>query len=364
MSFASFDTDLQFFSSQTYFSPYHSSSDTEILSSPSHSLEFKTDINPFSNEFCLPWPSVEIDSFPDSGVPSMSEFLSSVEVPEPANSSMGSPPQPKRRRVDNMSLPIHLAVPPPTVMISQLNSIPKSTVETRPPHVPEDNLTLTREQLLTFTSEQYETLISRVERVRSLTPAEKSEIKRQRRLIKNRESAHASRRRKKSYVEELEKKISELTEENHSLKQTLHAIQHENLILKAQKDTKSSGIITSIQRGLTNSIFKTGFPTQTNDSPVLQQPHVTNPGSSQPSVKRGLGFIHKTPVSNGVVLMVILFSFGLMFGNIGFPREQQLPLSEFVIYLLPPPSPPLKPECRLSFLPIHQTTHHLFTSRV
>lgn len=69
----------------------------------------------------------------------------------------------------------------------------------------------------------------------SKTPAtveEDKEIKRQRRLIKNRESAQASRERKKIYVKGLESKVEDLTNKNASLSSKLEQLEEENRRLK------------------------------------------------------------------------------------------------------------------------------------
>jgi len=56
---------------------------------------------------------------------------------------------------------------------------------------------LSREELLHYSSVEYEQYISNLECVKPLSETDRSEIKKQRRLIKNRESAQASRQRKK-----------------------------------------------------------------------------------------------------------------------------------------------------------------------
>jgi len=65
-------------------------------------------------------------------------------------------------------------------------------------------------------------------------PHKSKELKRQKRLIKNRESAQASRERKKLYVQGLEKKLSELTSKTNSLSTKVMSLEEENKILREQ----------------------------------------------------------------------------------------------------------------------------------
>jgi len=95
-----------------------------------------------------------------------------------------------------------------------------------------DSITLTREELLSFTSDQFEQFVSQVTEVRELTQSEKNELKRQRRLIKNRESAQASRQRKKSHIDDLERRVKDLASENIVLKDKISSLDNENINLK------------------------------------------------------------------------------------------------------------------------------------
>ncbi|EFA81287.1 putative basic-leucine zipper transcription factor [Heterostelium album PN500] len=73
---------------------------------------------------------------------------------------------------------------------------------------------LTREELLKLTGKEP----VRIEDTPTTCLADERQVKKQRRLIKNRESAQLSRMRKKIYIEDLEKKIGDLTTENGSLR--------------------------------------------------------------------------------------------------------------------------------------------------
>lgn len=77
------------------------------------------------------------------------------------------------------------------------------------------SVTLSRERLLTVSSAEYEEYLSSLQR--AFTADETNEVRRQRRLIKNRESAALSRNRKKHAMELLE-------EENATLRKELAAV--------------------------------------------------------------------------------------------------------------------------------------------
>jgi len=78
-------------------------------------------------------------------------------------------------------------------------------------------LNLSRDELLKLSSKSLENFATNLASNRSLSNDEERQLKRQRRLIKNRESAQLSRLRKKIYIEELEKKVSLLTADNDNL---------------------------------------------------------------------------------------------------------------------------------------------------
>jgi hypothetical protein len=98
----------------------------------------------------------------------------------------------------------------------------------------QESISLSREELLSFSSEQFEDFVMQITAVRDLSQSEKNEIKRQRRLIKNRESAQASRQRKKSHIDELERKVKDLGNENIHLKEKISSLDHENTYLKKE----------------------------------------------------------------------------------------------------------------------------------
>jgi len=115
---------------------------------------------------------------------------------------------------------------------------PKSDIRSYPPvqlhssQLQPPNLNFTRDELLVMSSEDFESNVSRLSALRPLTTSEKNLIKRQRRLIKNIESAQASRQRKKDYVDDLESKVESLVLNNARLKEDFASLLTENSSLK------------------------------------------------------------------------------------------------------------------------------------
>jgi hypothetical protein len=114
------------------------------------------------------------------------------------------------------------------------------------------------------------------------TPDEERQFKRQRRLIKNRESAQKSRMRKKMYIEDLEAKVRTLTAQQDKLC-------HENAALKEE--------ISYLTRFI-------------NKTPGLAE----EVAKGRPP-KGAVAPMHNVKAA-GVCLLVVLFSFGLMFNNV------------------------------------------------
>jgi len=98
-------------------------------------------------------------------------------------------------------------------------------------------VTVTAEVLANMSTHELELYI----RPLDLTLDQEKQLKRQRRLIRNRESAHFSRIRKKKYVEELQEKIAGLTETNSQLVQELTMVKATNAKLRTELDAYRSG---------------------------------------------------------------------------------------------------------------------------
>jgi len=125
------------------------------------------------------------------------------------------------------------AVPMQTTVLNNEHKpeITKSTKKRRKVDVPEDDgvrttpAGLTREQLLNFSSKDLEDYVQKLQNTRKLTQEEQKELKKQRRIIKNREYAQLSRKKKKGYVNELEARVQELEKENKELKNQVRTLQ-------------------------------------------------------------------------------------------------------------------------------------------
>lgn len=168
----------------------------------------------------------------------------------------------------------------PTSVQQKANSKKRTHAQTKTQdlgHSHDSSAVLSREELLKLSSKSLDTLS---QATRQMSPEEECNLKRQRRLIKNRESAQLSRLRKKIYIEELEKKVNTLTSENESLQVKLNQVTSEKN--KLQQD------VVYLQ-----NIIK--------QSPALALGKKTNGGRNAKSA--------------GVCLLLMLFSFGLLFNN-------------------------------------------------
>jgi len=136
---------------------------------------------------------------------------------------------------------------------------------------------------------------------RDLSSNEKQQLTRQRRLIKNRESAQASRQRKKSYIEDLERKVNELVNENAHLKETVSTLSSDKNRLEVLLVQQTMG-----------GDKKDGINLGTD---VLGIQFLSN--------KNGVSFTKQNQNNKAtvIVLMIILFSFGLLFHHVALSKS-------------------------------------------
>lgn len=93
---------------------------------------------------------------------------------------------------------------------------------------------VTREELLKMNSKEIESYMQKIASVKHLTIAQDKELKKIRRLIKNREYAASSRMKKKNYVDDVEKQLSDARNESRELRDKVQSLEVENKTLKYQ----------------------------------------------------------------------------------------------------------------------------------
>ncbi|XP_038049236.1 cyclic AMP-responsive element-binding protein 3-like protein 2 isoform X2 [Patiria miniata] len=113
-------------------------------------------------------------------------------------------------------------------------------------------LILTEEEKRTLTMEGYP-----IPTKLPLTKAEEKSLKKIRRKIKNKISAQESRRKKKEYVEALERKMETYTQENSDLKRKLQSMESTNRTLAAQLQ-KLQSIVNKVTKPLKANSTQSG----------------------------------------------------------------------------------------------------------
>ncbi|PRP81806.1 hypothetical protein PROFUN_10795 [Planoprotostelium fungivorum] len=157
--------------------------------------------------------------------------------PIKVNRKMETPSTAVKKKLNNNMTPPTTATPPPAVVNKAASKGP---------------LSLSREDLLQLTSKAFENYIRQVVAVRKLSQDELDQLKKQRRLIKNRESAQLSRNRKKVHVDEIETKLNALTAERDAALKQLSVVAAERdrlkmevMALKSRHSTESG--LSSVQ---------------------------------------------------------------------------------------------------------------------
>lgn len=85
-------------------------------------------------------------------------------------------------------------------------------------------------------------------KTKSFTKAQERQLKRIRRKIRNKKSAHESRRRKKEFMENLQVQFEEVKQENANLKQRINALESQNTQLKTSVNKLKAFIAAASQR--------------------------------------------------------------------------------------------------------------------
>jgi len=176
-------------------------------------------------------------------------------------------------------------------------------------------VTLPRKQLLTLSSKELDDYASRLRATRPLTPAEEKDLRRQRRLIKNRESASLSRQRRKEHIDVLELQVSNLQAENDQLKAQVQYLSAENVALKERLRQPGGRREAPQSPSLTERLKKL---TKVNASPFSAK---------------------SSAAAAGACLAIVLFSFGLLFNAPLGPEMAPLMTTQPLVIEMPPSAP-------------------------
>ncbi|MDP2434827.1 MAG: bZIP transcription factor, partial [archaeon] len=181
------------------------------------------------------------------------------------------------------------------------NAMPHPSIMTKTPSQ------LSKEELLSLTSRGLAEYERRLKTFHTLTHAEQNLLKRQRRLVKNRESAQQSRMRKKVYVQELERRVSHLVNERDDLfRQNQELLQKNQLLQKQLNSThpQQAGSSPQMQLGSCELLPTTKAPSK------REQHHLNG---------------HRGAQAAGVCALVVVFSFALFLGIHGGPNGGSQP---------------------------------------
>lgn len=165
-------------------------------------------------------------------------------------------------------------------------------------------LTINAEELVGMTPQEVEDYLQPLQ----LSEEQEAHVKRQRRLLKNRESAQVSRIKKKRYVEELEDRVQELSNKTEALLAKFSKLQQENEELSKELETYRAGGVPVVARDVEG-----GKPV-----PPL--------GRTSASVASGENKMTQ------VYLLVILFAFGLFISSPDSQQSMIFPHREFTTF--------------------------------
>jgi hypothetical protein len=307
------------------------SEDSTPDNSPPHMFEDSTpDVSPvhWSQELLTPpvvpqLSELALDLNPDlllygSNLNSDFNFMSS--------SLTGVPSTPPKEPISQPIVPTHIvpivqppsqAIPlvqPPHVQVpiavepspkkNRVSGKKRTRVDVPTVPSPQDNVALPRDTLLNITSQSMEQYVENLQSSRHLSTDDQKELKRQKRLIKNRESAQLSRERKRAYIDQLEARIAHLVADNGQLK-TDNATLREAL-----------------------SHYQPTDPTVKSEPSQDLVPSKSVPNTAATHFQNKMGNLltigSRSTATAGVCLLIVLFSFGL-FMNVNKPSTAILP---------------------------------------
>jgi len=264
------------FTLPSHSSPDSASDSTSPFSSPlptSPGDDFQYDMKQYE-EFINPFPPLDDTESLDSIIQSLSSDFGTFDG---LNFDMSDSPSLKKRKRTELGSELATSTCTST-----------STIESISAQISQGKkILLNREQLLQFSSKEFDEYKQKLTSHHILTAEEKDTLKKQRRIIKNREYSQNSRQKKRERVTELEKRIRELEQENQDLK-------HENQSLKS----KLWKVVSAYQRSKGND---TSHSTPTTDSKLTPLYDIFSVGSST------------TNKAATVCLFVVLLSFGLLY---------------------------------------------------
>eukprot|EP00026_Physarum_polycephalum_P004772 Phypoly_transcript_04796.p1 GENE.Phypoly_transcript_04796~~Phypoly_transcript_04796.p1 ORF type:complete len:601 (+),score=111.18 Phypoly_transcript_04796:104-1804(+) len=200
--------------------------------------------------------------------------------------------------------PPHVEVPivvQPPPKKNRVSGKKRSRVEVPSVPSPQEQVALPRDTLLNITSQSMERYVETLQTTRHLSTDDQKELKRQKRLIKNRESAQLSRERKRAYIDQLEARIAQLVADNGQLKNDNNTLREALARYQSTDPTIKSEPLS---------------PSSPPHSPA-----------SQLQIKMGKYLSvgrSTTAATAGVCLLVVLFSFGL-FMNVNKPSNVLMP---------------------------------------
>eukprot|EP01111_Echinosteliopsis_oligospora_P009674 TRINITY_DN2871_c0_g2_i1.p1 TRINITY_DN2871_c0_g2~~TRINITY_DN2871_c0_g2_i1.p1 ORF type:complete len:580 (-),score=150.59 TRINITY_DN2871_c0_g2_i1:105-1844(-) len=202
------------------------------------------------------------------------DIVTMSTIPSPPLNSMSPMSQPLLQQPPStmMQTPLYPGAATPASVVGDNmclngdNVIKKTTMRSskkRPRSDPSllptgEEVVLPRDTLLNITSQSMDNYVASLQNQRNLSQDEQKELKRQKRLIKNRESAQLSRERKRAYIDTLEAKIVELTNENLSLKQAIAQYQLQESAHKSESQNYNTKMGSLLTIGNNNRTAKAG----------------------------------------------------------------------------------------------------------